>query len=384
MYSWSVRMKGALVGLAGLVWFITPVPASAAAACSFDEAGATVHVVIPEWDTATLARGGDAILLDGVPCGAATVTNTDLVLLVDGQEGELGKPSVTIDLSGGPFAPGLTPEADGSSELEIWHEISSFPGADLMHIIGSDGDDPIEVIEGYSEGTFGAWLDVDVGAGLDGEGDIGINLFERFAFDLGDGDDRVGLDDTGGFMPPMVLYGGPGDDVLPDGTHEDAIHGGGGRDRLVSYFGIFIDLTQDTFFGGGIEQRFSGIEDVEALSFDNAIDGSQGQNLLIGGPGTDFITGRGGDDRVVGGDGDDVIDGQSGDDDIEGGLGPDRLTGGKGADTLDGGADADELSGDTGDDLLFGGEADDFLHGGFGFDTCDGGTGTDTIEGCEA
>lgn len=380
-----MRTKWVLFGSMVLLASVATLPASAAATCTFDWSAGTAHVVIPEVDTVTLSREGDAIVLDGVPCGAATVTNTDLVLFVDDQVGPPGRPSVTVDLSGGPFAPGITQETDGSSEIEIWHEISDFPGADLLRVVGSDGDDPIEVIEGFSEGTFGAWLDVDVGAGLDGEGDIGINRFERFEFDLGKGDDRVGLEGTGGgFMPPMVLRGGPGDDILPDGTHPDEIHGGPGRDRLVAYGDIFIDLLQTTFRGGGIEQPFSGIEDVEALSFGNAIDGDHGPNLLIGGPGNDFIQGRGGNDEIAGGDDTDFIDGQNGDDSVDGGPGSDQLTGGKGSDTLDGGSGPDELSGDAGDDVLFGGDDDDVLHGGPGFDRCDGGTGDNTFTGCEA
>jgi Ca2+-binding RTX toxin-like protein len=373
-----------LIGLTLILALITPTPASAAATCAFDSDTATVHVVVPEFETATLSRSGDAIYLDGAPCGAATVTNTDLILFVDDQVGPPGKPSITVDLSGGPFAPGVTAEADGSSEIEIWHEISDFPGADLLRVIGSDGDDPIEVIEGYSEGTFGAWLDIDVGAGLDGEGDIGIGLFEHFEFDLGRGDDRVGLNGTGGFMPPMVLRGGSGDDVLPDGTHSDEIYGGRGRDLLVGYWSLMIDLTQSTFFGNGIEQPFSGIEDVQALSVDNGIQGDAGSNLLIGGPGTDFIEGRGGNDEITGGEGDDFIDGQNGDDIVEGGPGPDRLTGGRGSDALDGGSESDQIFGDAGNDLLFGGPDDDVLHGGLGFDACDGGTGNNTFTSCES
>ena len=362
----------------------SPVPAQAAASCLFNAETATIEVVIPEFESATLARAGDAILVDTQPCGSARITNTDLIHVVDDQIGPPGRPSLTIDLSGGPFAPGLTREGDGSSEIEIWHDISDFPGADLLRIVASAGDDPIMPIVGLSEGTFGAWLDVDVGQGLDGEGDIDIERFERFQFDLGAGNDHLDLSAVEGFMPPMLLHGGPGNDIMPDGTHPDEIHGGPGRDLLVAYQDIFIDLDQTTFFGGGAEQPFSGIEDVRALSFGNAIDGNSGPNLLIGGPGTDFITGRGGPDEIDGGDGDDFLDGLGGDDTISGGPGPDQITGGKGSDSLDGGADADHLSGDAGNDRLAGGDDDDLLHGGLGFDVCDGGAGTNTVTDCES
>jgi Ca2+-binding RTX toxin-like protein len=368
-----------------LTWLMPAAPAVAAAACSFDEVTATVHVTIPGRETAVLARSGDAILLDGVMCETASVLNTDLVLFVDDQVGTPGKPNVTIDLSGGPMAPGLTAEDDGSSEIEIWHAISDFPGAGTLRIVGTAGDDRVEVMIGLSEGESGAWFDLNTGSGVDGEGDIDIRLFERFEFDLGEGDDRIGMGDVDGFGPPMEVIGGPGDDVLPDGVHGDSISGGSGRDLLVIYFGdVHLDLTEPTFESGGEPgQPISGIEDVRVLTGQNVIEGTAGPNLLIGGPATDFIFGRGGNDVIRGGGGDDHITGMGGNDMLVGGSGPDDLVGGSGADDLTGGDGPDNLWGSDGGDQLSGGNGDDVLRGGLGNDSCSGGPGDDTVTGCD-
>jgi Ca2+-binding RTX toxin-like protein len=380
-------MRGiAIIGAIGLSLALAPAaPVAAASKCVFDEPTATVHIVIPETETAVLSRSGNAIHLDGLACGSATVLNTDLVLFVDDQIGAPGRPNVTIDLRGGPFAPGATAEADGTSEIELWHDISSFPGAGTLRIVGGDGPDAIEVVTGLSEGMSGAWFDIDTGEGLDGEGDVDITLFERFEFTLGEGNDRIGMGDVSGFGPPMEVVGGPGDDVLPDGVHSDSISGGPGRDLLIIYFGdVQLDLTAPTFESGGEPgQPISGIEDVRVLNGTNAIEGSPGPNLLIGGPGTDFIAGWGGDDVIRGGGEDDHISGMGGDDTLVGGTGPDDLLGGSGADDLLGGDGPDHLWGNDGGDHLSGGRGNDVLRGGLDKDACSGGAGVDTVTGCD-
>jgi Ca2+-binding RTX toxin-like protein len=377
-------MRGiAIIGAIGLSLFLAPAPATAVSTCSFDEPNATVHVVIPGADTAVLSRSGDAIRLDGVACETATISNADLILIVDDELGPVGKPNVTIDLSGGPFAPGPTVETDGSSEIEIWHEISEEP-AGTLRIVGSPGNDRFDMTN-LSEGEVGAWFDMDVGSGLDGEGDLDITSFERFEFALGGGDDQVRIDELGGFAPPMKLVGGPGNDVLPDGTAGDEIHGGTGRDLLLAYIGdLRLDLTEPTFESGGeLGQPISGIEDVRALSVSNIIEGTPGPNLLIGGATTDYIFGRGGNDVIRGGGGDDHVTGMGGNDVLAGASGPDELVGGSGADDLSGGDGPDRLWGGEGGDHLSGGRGNDVLRGGLGNDSCFGGAGTDTVSGCD-
>jgi Ca2+-binding RTX toxin-like protein len=375
-------MKRSLVAL--LLVVVGAVPVLAASPCSFDDSTGRIDVVIAGTDTAVLSRSGDAILLDGAPCGTASVSNTDLVMFGNDPDGT-GGPNVTIDLSGGPFAPGLTTEADGSSEIEIWNEITTGQGAGTLRIVGSAGSDHVEMIAGYSEGQFGHWFDVDVGAGVDDDGDISMELFHRLEFDLGGGDDVVGMGDVLGFGPPMLLLGGGGNDILPDGSLADEIHGGDGTDLLLSYQKLHIDLREPTFesLGGGT-QPFSDIEDVMATAGPNIILGGPGPNLLVGGTLTDYIRGRGAADLIRGRGGDDLfLGGGSGSDHLEGGRGSDEIWGGGGSDVLVGGFGEDELGGAPGDDRLDGGLGDDVLLGGYGFDTCDGGPGVDVIRTCE-
>jgi len=89
----------AVVGLA------TP---AQAATCTFTAPTATVDV--PDGDVTAIARSGDAITVGGVPCGTATVTTTDTIVV-----NTPGFPlEVAIDLTGGPFAPGASTRATGA------------------------------------------------------------------------------------------------------------------------------------------------------------------------------------------------------------------------------------------------------------------------------
>ena len=373
-----------LVGILAAAILVALLPTASLAAppvCKFDGATATVTIAIPRNETATLSRTGDAILLDGAACDTATVTNTDLVLFVNAANMP-GKANVTIDLTGGPFAPGLTPESDGNSEIEIWHAFTNTV-AGTLKVIGSADADRVDVMAGFSEGAFGNWLDLNMGGPNDGEGDICAGLFERFEFDLGPGDDRVSLDDVEGFSLPSVLRGGPGDDVLPDGSSIDEIHGGPGVDTLLGYWTLDIDLRNPTFPGPGGDQALSEIENVHALSGLNVIVGTDGRNELIGGPTKDFIFGGGGNDGLIGRGGEDVLAGELGDDLLRGARGEDTLLGGRGDDELLGATGADTLYGGEDRDLLFGGTQNDELRGGPGIDRCLGGPGVDVLRACE-
>ena len=94
-----------------------PATAGAVTSCSFAAGTATVNLATTN-DAATLGRAGNAIQVNGVACGAATVNNTDLINVVgtidSGQR-------VAVDLAGGGLAPGATAEAGPGavSEIEI-------------------------------------------------------------------------------------------------------------------------------------------------------------------------------------------------------------------------------------------------------------------------
>ena len=98
---------------ATLTFLLSTTPAQAATGCSF--VAPTATVTIEPNVSATLKRSGPAIQLNGVNCGAATVTNTDKIVVT----GANGAETLTLDLSGGPFTPGAGSEATGAAEIEI-------------------------------------------------------------------------------------------------------------------------------------------------------------------------------------------------------------------------------------------------------------------------
>ena len=55
------------------------------------------------------------------PCGAATTLLTDTIVV----NGSTGAENVTIDLSGGQFAPGVAVEGSGLSEIEFVVDLST-------------------------------------------------------------------------------------------------------------------------------------------------------------------------------------------------------------------------------------------------------------------
>ena len=150
-------------------------------------------------------------------------------------------------------------------------------------------------------------------------------------------------------------------------------------------------------------------------TFDDVIDGGEGDDTILGQLGDDSILGGADNDSISGGEGDDTIDGEAGDDRLAGNEGADALTGGEGNDTADytgsndgvdvnletgtgiggdaqgdtldgienliGSGEDDTLTGDGGDNSIEGGEGNDILDGGAGSDTLSGGNDDDTLSG---
>lgn len=125
-------------------------------------------------------------------------------------------------------------------------------------------------------------------------------------------------------------------------------------------------------------------------SYNDTLDGGDGNDSLYGYGGNDYLYGGKGRDYLYGGDGNDYLSGDQGNDYLSGGSGNDSLYGGAGKDTLIGGDGNDYLSGGAGYDSLSGGSGNDTLnaYGGnnysrYGsnaeYDTLSGGTGVDTF-----
>src|SRR5688572_5717016 len=127
-------------------------PAHAAVTCTFSGGVITVDVSPPETFVAFLASAGTIQVHSDpgqIPCGdpaaPPTVTNTDTVRVT----GNSPLVATFVDMTGGPFAPGMTAEPDGTSEIEFEINLSASPDAnpfdegDLVVALGTSGADVI-------------------------------------------------------------------------------------------------------------------------------------------------------------------------------------------------------------------------------------------------
>ena len=128
---------------AGVVSLLGPGAAAGTAdGCSFDAATGTVTASVsgffPEKARGnTMSVDGGAILFEGTPCGGATTTNTDSIVVT----GSPGQDVFVVDMRSGPFAPGATPDPDGSPEIELRLDLGG--GADLLRLFATRGPDRI-------------------------------------------------------------------------------------------------------------------------------------------------------------------------------------------------------------------------------------------------
>jgi Ca2+-binding RTX toxin-like protein len=293
-----IRRLLSLAGLLGLLG--TGLPGIAADACSFDAATATVTASVsgftPEMSLRnTMSVSGGAILFEGDPCGDATTTNTDTIVVTGSGRDDV----FVVDTRSGPFAPGATPGPSGSSEIEFQADLGG--GPDLLRIFGARGPDRIVV------GSSGVDLDDDHAA------NITMSRMAVLAFGLGGDDVLSGRGDAG--------IGGEHELFL-------GLFGGGGRDRLIG------GSRGDTLVGGG--------------GADVLIDRG-GQDILVGRAGRDVLKGGGGGDLVIGGPGRDRMRGGPGHDQLRGVAGNDLLRGGPGRDEMHGGGGVDTCRAGPGD-----------------------------------
>lgn len=210
-------------------------------------------------DFTRVLRSGDGIQIDDghdvVPCaGSPTILNTDLI-----QIAHTGRSAATVDLQGGPLAPGFTPEPLGASEIELQYLTPTF-----VDIRGSASADQLSFAAG--------------GANLDGDDDADVTgQFTVLLLEGGGSDDR--LSSQPGYTKVAgrrVMLGQGGRDTLiatPDGS---TLHGGNGHDKLVGGPG------PDNLTGGRGSDAISGGKGRDLV---RAIDGSRDQ--VNCGPGVD-------------------------------------------------------------------------------------------------
>jgi hypothetical protein len=297
----------------GAYLVLAAVPAQAVVACVYDAVNREITVTADGGDTATLLVGaGGAIEVNGVACGVATVNNTDGVNLTDNGGGDV---VFVIDLTGGPFAPGETPEATGVSEIEFNVTFESAGAFDQLVIQGGSADDTLIY------------------------GDAGVNLNN-------DNDVDVTLTPTSDPFDDMFVNGGGGNDVISAaggaGTGDDFdiaeftnnIDGEDGNDTLTGS-----DVFGDNIQGGEGNDSLTGLGLNDNLDDDGVLD-----------PGTTCATDE--TDTLNGGNGDDVLSAGTGRDTLLGGQGVDIENGENCSDTFD------EEDGPNGGDTFNGGNAE--------------------------
>jgi len=402
-----------VVGAVGSALFLSASVARAQgspSSCSFNGPSATLTVNI-DGNPAALRVVSRAIELNGTACGPATVDNTNTIQVNGGALAD------TLTVTGN-YSPGLSPEADGSSEIEF--DVALAGGKDTVKVNLSNGPDIL---------TFGQG---GIDRGNDGDQDMTMNTVEVIRVYGKDGNDTIDASAFG--WGGVFLYGDSGDDTLigsagNDSLYGDAgtdvLHGGAGNDRLWGgtgndlYFGeadvdtMWAEATidgEDEFYGGAGDDRVTyekrttfavtvtigngaaddggtgeqdnidlDVERVTGGAGDDNLTGSPSNNTLEGGAGNDVINGGGGDDFLNGDDGNDTVIGGAGNDIVHGSGGADDLSGGGGDDFMFGEDGNDTVSGQAGNDYLSGGANDDTLTGGTGIDEFWGFSGDDTF-----
>jgi Ca2+-binding RTX toxin-like protein len=397
--------------------------ASAAPLCAADTANHALTVTPQSTAGITLKASSPYLSVNDVFCALLNDVDTVTVDMTPYPQA-----SVTFDPSGGPFAPGYTVEADGTSEIEFKIQGWSGTGNAGLLVKSTSGAD------GYS---FGQFLNKITGTLV---GQVNLNALVETSPDV---DVSFGTP----FPPKVYVYTGGGNDVVTgaglgtigsaayggsmqiydEGGGNDQITGGSGNDTIVPTLdpsgvdvwsgGAGIDtlstntsdgqrasISLDDIANDGLGCPFTcpgdnaraDIENVNGGGADDTITGNDANNVLVGGGGTNTLKGGGGNDtftytyfggpvfteRYRGGSGRDtvsyegVIDGSSGGVTVTiDGLPNDGLPN-QGSNV---GTDVEVVIGSPFSDLLTGSPRSDTLMGLAGADDLRGLDGSDTI-----
>ena len=334
--------------------------------------------------------------------------------------------SLVFDLSGGPFAPGFTPEADGTSEIEFG--ITNAGNArtiyvEVAHSITAGIDrlpfphlETIQVVN-LNAGVEGSSPDNDIAI-------HGLSAAASLEVFAGVGDDHVLASGTGagvGAGPlnvPIIVHdysgadvvvGGNADDVFLPGSTKDAngsFSGGAGKDTIdMSLRTAGMSISLDGVANDGIDcpgvacERDNVGSDIEAVftgDGDDTLQGNSGPQEFNPGEGTNTVFGGGGADVInLPGLGSDTVHGGIGFDSVsyeQHGVLQNQPTGV--SVTLDGVAndgsdtegdniepDVEAVYGSPYGDQISGTDANDHLYGSGGSDVLVGEGGDDVLDG---
>jgi Ca2+-binding RTX toxin-like protein len=266
-----------------------PPPPPSSGDCAFDPAAKLLTATLVAGGNVTLGVSAGAITFTNASgpqdCGGATTANVDSIKVV-GHAGSVE--TLTIDQSGGAFAPGATVETGTGAVSEIELALHLGDATDSVDVHGTSGDDTLAM--GIKGVALNGDADVDVtfdvlpsaitlrglggvnslgGRGGFGTGTVYLGSLTAHAGDLGD--TIVGSEGSD------FLFGGAGNDTIEGRTGNDSLDGGAGNDSLAGHAG------NDTLTGGAGADSFIGSDGDDVF---NANDG-EADTSLSGGPGVD-------------------------------------------------------------------------------------------------
>jgi Ca2+-binding RTX toxin-like protein len=261
---------------------------AAVESCAYDPGTKRITAEITSGSEATVKVTSSGELWFGLvpaPCGGATTTNTDLIV-VNGAAGTVEK--LTVDMSEGFIGPGFTSE---SNLPEIEFQVNLGDTTDTFAVIGTNAGD--RMAAGLSGFGFNSDGDLDVvfsplPSTMTIVGGAGVNFLTA----------RGGWGAGLAYPGNTTITGGNAGDELNGGQGNDTITGGSGNDVINGYGG------HDTLVGG------------------------EGNDRVSGGDGSDTITGGAGADDMIAGAGDDTIFANDGETDVQihGAAGVDTAT----------------------------------------------------------
>ncbi len=224
----------------GAIFLFAPASASGTVTCVFASGTATVEMSEDE-DLASMVRDPAGNIDAGggsVDCGAATVTNTDTIVVTD--RSDFGGTYLAINTGTGGFAPGLTPEPGSSSEIEFRVD---FAGGSVDGLEISSG---VSGSASFRSGTFGINLnaseavgDVDVTELTGATAPAGLDAVTLSG--SSDPDQLVASGGSGTGSPATVphrLFGFGDPDQLFGGAAPDEFFGDSGDDSIFARDGI--------------------------------------------------------------------------------------------------------------------------------------------------
>lgn len=165
---------------------------------------------------------------DPIDCAGPTPTvqNTDTISVDREPHVHV---ALALDLRRGALLPGASPEADGTSEIELGGILGRH-GFLFFDLAPVSDDVRLGIVDGGTAVNLNAGAEAGPDADVVTDRGSTVGIFARA------GADRVSTRAQGAFdapwRAPVIIYGGSGRDTLVGGRRRDIIVGMGGRDRL--------------------------------------------------------------------------------------------------------------------------------------------------------